>query len=147
MLTSPCLIWIKPTWSWCQIFLFIYLNYFKWRIIALQRWLFSAKYQHESATAIHMSPLSHLLPIPPLYVFRELLFELPESLSKFPLALYFTYGNVSFQVTLSVYLTLSFLLSPLRLFSMSVSPDLFNTCLCLFLQIFLIRVEVGLQVF
>ena len=43
--------------------------------------------------------------------------------AKFPLAIYFTYGNVSFHATLSIHLTLS---SPLTmsisLFSMSVSP-------------------------
>jgi len=43
--------------------------------------------------------------------------------SKFPLAIYFTYGNINFHGTLSVHLTLS---SPLplsiSLFSMSVSP-------------------------
>ena len=48
---------------------------------------------------------------------------LPEPCSKFPLAVHFTYGNVSFHVTLPIYLTLS---SPLpmsiSLFSMSVSP-------------------------
>ena len=48
-----------------------------------------------------------------------------EIYSKFPLAIYFTYGNVSFHVTRSVHLTLS---SPLpmsiSLFSMYVSPFL-----------------------
>ena len=48
---------------------------------------------------------------------------LTEPCSKFPLAVHFTYGNVSFHVTLSIHLTLS---SPLpmsiSLFSMSVSP-------------------------
>ena len=37
----------------------------------------------------------------------ELLFKFPEPYSKFPLANYFTYGNVSFHVTLSLHLTLS----------------------------------------
>ena len=49
---------------------------------------------------------------------------------KFPLAIYFTYGNVSFHVTLSIYLTLFPFISPssplllmsISLFSMSVSP-------------------------
>ena len=49
--------------------------------------------------------------------------EFPETYSKFPLALYFTHGNVSFHITLSIHLTLS---SPLpmsiNLFSMAVSP-------------------------
>ena len=34
------------------------------------------------------------------------MFEFPEPYSKFPLAIYFTYGNVSFHVTLSIYLHL-----------------------------------------
>jgi len=46
-----------------------------------------------------------------------------EPYPKFLLATYFTYGNISFHVTLSIHLTL---FSPLRmsisLFSMSVSP-------------------------
>ena len=47
----------------------------------------------------------------------------PELYSKFPLAIYFTYGNVSFHVTLSTHLTLSSTLPmSISLFSMSVSP-------------------------
>ena len=34
------------------------------------------------------------LPIPTIYVVTEPWFEFPESLSKFPLAIYLTYGNV-----------------------------------------------------
>ena len=50
------------------------------------------------------------------------LFEFPEPYSKFPLALYFTYGNVSFHVTLSVHLSLSsFLPMSISLLSMNVS--------------------------
>ena len=48
-------------------------------------------------------------PFPPLKVVTEPQFEFPESYSKFPLALYFTYGNVNFHVTLSIHLALSFL--------------------------------------
>ena len=40
----------------------------------------------------------------------EPLFEFPEPYSKFPLGIYFTYGNVSFHVTPSIHLTLSSLL-------------------------------------
>ena len=47
------------------------------------------------------------LPIPPLYVDTEPLFEFPEPHSKFLLAIYFTHGNVSFHVTLSIQLALS----------------------------------------
>ena len=70
---------------------------------------------------LNLPPIS--LPISPLEVDAERLFEFPKPYSKFPLAIYFTYGNVSFHVTLSIHLTLS---SPLpmsiSLFSMSVSP-------------------------
>ena len=45
--------------------------------------------------------LSISLPISPLQVDTEPLFEFPEPYSKFPLAIYFTYGNISFHVTLS----------------------------------------------
>ena len=71
-----------------------------------------------------------LLNLPPIYlpillleVDTEPLFEFPETYSKFPLAIYLTFGNISFRVALSIYLTLS---SPLpvstTLFSVSVSP-------------------------
>ena len=67
--------------------------------------LVSTKHQNESATGIPMSPPSwtSLLPLSPSYpskVVIEPMFEFPESYSKFPLALYFTYGNVCFHVTL-----------------------------------------------
>ena len=69
---------------------------------------------------LNLPPIS--LPIPPLLVDTEPLFEFPESYGKFLLAIYFTYGNVSFHGTLSIHLTLS---SPLpmsiSLFFMSVS--------------------------
>ena len=69
---------------------------------------------------LNLLPIS--LPIPPLLVDTEPLFEFPESYGKFLLAIYFTYGNVSFHGTLSIHLTLS---SPLpvsiSLFFMSVS--------------------------
>ena len=53
---------------------------------------------------MNLSPIC--LPIPPLSVDTEPLFEFPDPYSKFPLAIYFTYGNVSFRVTLSIHLTL-----------------------------------------
>ena len=66
-----------------------------------------------------VEPLSHLSPhLTPLGGYSP--FEFPEIYSKFPLAIYFTYGNVSFHVTLSIHLTLS---SPLP---MSIS--LFSVC-------------------
>ena len=99
-----------------------------WRVIALQNFLvfcqtstwISHRYTY-IPSLFNFRPIS--LPIPPLYVDIESLFEFPKTYSKFLLALYFTYGNVSFHVTLSIYLTLS---SPfpmsISLFSMSVSP-------------------------
>ena len=90
--------------------------------------LFSVKLQHESTIDIYISPpfctsLPSSLPTQPLEVDVEPLFEFPEIYSKFLLAIYFTYGNVSFHVTFSIHLTLS---SPLplsiSLSSMSVSP-------------------------
>ena len=87
--------------------------------------LFSVKPQHESAfwmnqheSLLKLPPIS--LPIPPLWVDTEPLFEFPEP---HRLALCFTYGNVSFHGTLSIHLTLSSLLPvSISLFSMSVSP-------------------------
>ena len=48
-------------------------------------------------------------PILCLWVDTESLFEFPKSYSKFSLAVSFTYGDVSFHVTLSIHCTLSFL--------------------------------------
>ena len=60
--------------------------------------LVSAIHQHESAIGIHMSPRSSASPtphpIPSIQVVTEHQFELLESYSKFPLAIYFTYGSV-----------------------------------------------------
>jgi len=65
--------------------------------------------------------LSHPIRWDPTHT--EPLFEFPETYRKFPLATYFTYGNVNFHVTLSIHLTLSSLLPvSISLFSMSVSP-------------------------
>ena len=70
---------------------------------------------------LNLPPIS--LPISPLQVDTESLFEFLESYSKFPLAIYFIYGNVSFHVTLSIHLTLlSPLLMSISLFSVSISP-------------------------
>ena len=75
--------------------------------------LFYIKPQHESAIS---PPFGTSLPSPfPPHTSRlitEPLFEFPEPYSKFLLAIYFTYGNLNFHVTLSMYLTLS---SPLPL--------------------------------
>ena len=98
--------------------------YFYWRIIALQNFVvfcqtstwISHRYTY-IPSLLNLPPTS--LPIPLLCVDTEPLFEFPKPYRKFPLPIYFTYGNLSFQITLSIYLTLS---SPLpmsiSLFSM-----------------------------
>ena len=71
-----------------------------------------------------LDPPAHLPPRPtPLGWYRAPLSELPETYSKFPLAIYFTYGNRSFHVTFSIHLTLS---SPLTI---STLLTLINFCL------------------
>ena len=50
--------------------------------------------------------IRHLPPNPTPLGWCRVLFEFPEPYSKFPLAIWFTYGNVSFHVTLSMHLTL-----------------------------------------
>ena len=59
----------------------------------------------------HLPPSSslHLLPHPTLQDVTEAWLEFAESYAKFPLAIYFTFGNVYFHVTVSTGLTLSFL--------------------------------------
>ena len=57
-----------------------------------------------------LKTLSHLPPHPTPQVDTDPLLEFPETYSKFPLVIYFTYGNASFHVTLSIHLTLSSLL-------------------------------------
>ena len=53
-----------------------------------------------------LEPPSHLPPHPtPLGWYRAS--EFHETYSKFPLAIYFTYGSISFHVTLSIHLTIS----------------------------------------
>ena len=90
---------------------FFYL-YFYWRIIALQNFVIfcqtstwiSHKYTY-IPSLLNLPPISRS--IPPLWVDTEPLFEFPEPYSKFLLAIYFTYGNVSFHVTISIHLTRS----------------------------------------
>ena len=104
-----------------RIHSYLFFNlFFNGKIIVLQNFVF-CQHQHESAIGIHMSPPISL-PIPPLQVDTEPLFEFSETYSKFPLAIYFTYGNVSFHITLSIHLTFSSSLPmSISLFSMSVS--------------------------
>ena len=67
---------------------------------------------------LNLPPVS--LPISPLQADTEPLFQFPEPHSKFPLAIYFTYGIVSILVTLSIRLTFS-----------SLSPCPYFLCLFL----------------
>ena len=109
------------------VFFLIY-HFFNWRVIALQNFVgfcqistwISHRYTYVPS-CLNLLPIS--LPISPLWVVIDYLSEFPESYNKFPLAIYFIHGNVSFHVTLSIHFTLS---SPLPmsvdLFSMSVSP-------------------------
>ena len=120
-----CLVHLKVIF----IYFFLFNLFFYWRITALQNFVvFCQTLAWIPAIGIHINPsLLNLppisCPIPPLWIDTEPLFEFPEPYSKFPLAINFTYGNVSFHATLSIHLTLS---SPLpmliSLFSMSVSP-------------------------
>ena len=72
--------------------------------------LVSAIHQHESAIGTHRDPLSLEPPsdIPPLYVVTGHQVELLVSYGRFPLAFYFTYDNVYFNVTFSFCPTVSF---------------------------------------
>ena len=112
---------------------FVFLSFFIFNLLTIEGYLlyrislFSVKPQNESAIGIHISlPFwtsfpstspshpSRLLQSPHLF---------PEPHSKFPLAIYFTYGNVSFPIAVSIHLTLSSSLPmSLSLFSMYVSP-------------------------
>ena len=56
-------------------------------------------------------PPSDFTPHPTLQPVTEPLFEFPESYSKFPLAIYFTYDIVNFYITLSIHLPFSLLSS------------------------------------
>ena len=114
----------SPSWTLGNYSFFFFFN---WRIISLQN--FAGFCQTSTWTSHRYTYVPSLLNFPyisllisPLYVATDPLFEFPESYSKLILVLYCIYGNVSFHVTLSIYLTLSF--PPpcvLKLFSMSVS--------------------------
>ena len=73
-------------------------------------------------SALPPKPPSHLPSHLTLQPVTEPLFEFPESYSKFPLAIYFTYGIVNFHVTLSKHLHFSSPPMSIGLFSMTLSP-------------------------
>ena len=65
--------------------------------------------KHQYASAHGYTHILSLLKLPPISLPSQLSrfvtgpwFEFPESYSKFPLAIYFAYSNVSFHVTLSI---------------------------------------------
>ena len=66
----------------------------------------SAIHHHESVIDIRMAPPSwtSLPPHPILYVVTEHRFKLPESYSKFPVAIYFTYSTVCFHASYLFYI-------------------------------------------
>ena len=112
---------------------FSFLNeFFNWGIIALQNFAVfcqtSAWVSHRHTyvpSLLKLLPVS--LPTPPLYVGTEPLSELPETYVKFPLAIYFTYGNISFHVILSIHLTLSSPLMSISLFLHCFPVNFFST--------------------
>ena len=102
--------------------------FLNWRIIAIQNFaIFCQTSTWISHRYTYVPSLLNLpsvsLPISPLKLNTEPLFEFPESYSKFPLAIYFAYGNESFHVTVSIHLPLFF---PL--------PTFISSSLCLFLR-------------
>ena len=111
-----------------SILIYFFIYFFNWRIKLLYRiLLFSVKPQHESAIGIHIfPPFWTSLPSPsPSRPSRRIQSPCLRFLrhSADSLAIYFTYGNVSFHVTLSIQITLSSPLPmPKSLFSMPVSP-------------------------
>ena len=117
-----------------SFFLFTFLNlFFNWRIIALQNFVV---FCHTSTRISHRyiyiyiyprpfeSP-SHPPPHPTSLGWYRVPVWISWNIQQIPLAIYFTYGNVSFHITLSKHLTLSSpLLMSISLFSMSLSPVL-----------------------
>ena len=88
------------------IFFFTFLKL----IIALQNFEVFCQTATRVSINIPMSPSFRTsLPYPSpstLQSVTEPLFEFPESHSKFPLAIYFTYSNVNFYVTVSIHLAM-----------------------------------------
>ena len=83
---------------------FFFNLFFYWSIIVYRILLFPVKPQHESAIGKHISPpfwtsLPSPTPSHPSRLIQSPCFEFSEPYSKIPLAIYFTYGNVSFHVT------------------------------------------------
>ena len=116
--------WFLPIW-WVYVPVFLFNFFFNWRIIALQNfavfcqtstWI-SHGYTY-IPSLLNLPPIS--LPILPLEVDTEPLSEFPEPYSKMPLAIYFTYGDVS-SMLLFPYVSPSPPLSP--------CPQVYSLCL------------------
>ena len=94
----------------CVSFFFLIEGLLLYRIL-----LFSIKPQHESATSIHIPPPFWISIPSPCPSHSSRLMQSPclsflRHNSKFLSAIYFTYGNVSFPITLSIHLILFSLL-------------------------------------
>ena len=104
--------------------------------------LFSVKPQHEWAIGVHLSPsfwtsLPSLSPSHPSRLIQAPVW-IPKTNSKFPLAIYFIYGNVSFHVILSIHLQTFLMLLNFPIISLlqcdliSESLYIFKNCIYLF---------------
>ena len=100
---NPCpLQWQVDSLSLFSLFII------NWKIIALQYcvgfWDTPTGISHKYTfltSLLNFLPTSH--PMPPLKVVTEHRFELPALYSKFPLAIYFTYGNMYMYCNMYVY--------------------------------------------
>ena len=87
-----------------------YFYFFNWRIIYLHNsvvfchTLIRISHRYTHVPLFPPKPPAHLPSHPTLLIVTEPLFESSELHSKFPLAIYFTYGLVNFHVTLCLYL-------------------------------------------
>ena len=97
---------------WISHFIIFLIYFFYWRIIASQNfavfcqtstWI-SHKYTY-IPSLLNLPPIS--LPSHPSRLIQSPCLSLQQPYSKFLSAIYFTYGNVNFHVTLSIHLTLS----------------------------------------
>ena len=109
--------------------LFLKFTFFNWRIIALQCCVGFCHISTRIAIGIHVfppswTPLPPLIPFHPSKLSQSTGFELTAPCSKFPLDIYFTYGNVYVSILLFQFNPPSSAPSgSTSLFSMSASPE------------------------